>query len=61
MRASTESVRRRFLDRCGDRLGVEASFKDICILAAILNSIGAEVSLGRIYEQVFAERSWVLE
>ena len=36
MRAST--VRCRFLDRCGDRLGVESSFKDICILAAVLNS-----------------------
>ena len=49
------------MDRCGDSLDVDTSFKDICILAAILNSIGAEVSLGRIYEQVFAERSWVLE
>ena len=36
MRAST--VRCRFLDRCGDSLGVESSFKDICILAAVLNS-----------------------
>ena len=36
MRAST--VRSRFLDRCGDSLGVEISFKDICILAAVLNS-----------------------
>ena len=36
MRAST--VRGRFLDRCGDSLGVESSFKDICILAAVLNS-----------------------
>ena len=36
MRAST--VRCRFLDRCGHSLGVEISFKDICILAAVLNS-----------------------
>ena len=36
MRAST--VRCRVLDRCGDSLGVETSFKDICILAAVLNS-----------------------
>ena len=36
MRAST--VRSRFLDRCGDSFGVEISFKDICILAAVLNS-----------------------
>ena len=36
MRAST--VRSRFLDRCGHSLGVEISFKDICILAAVLNS-----------------------
>ena len=36
MRAST--VGSRFLDRCGDSLGVEISFKDICILAAVLNS-----------------------
>ena len=36
MRAST--VRCRFLDRCGDSLGVESSFKDICLLAAVLNS-----------------------
>ena len=36
MRANT--VRSRFLDRCGDSLGVEISFKDICILAAVLNS-----------------------
>ena len=28
----------RFLDRCGDSFGVEISFKDICILAAVLNS-----------------------
>ena len=36
MRAST--VRCRFLDRCGDSLGVESSFKVVCILAAVLNS-----------------------
>ena len=36
MRAST--VRSRFLDRCGDSFGVDLSFKDICILAAVLNS-----------------------
>ena len=36
MRAST--VRCRFLDRCGDSLGVEISFKDICILAAVSNT-----------------------
>jgi len=36
MRAST--VRCRVLDRCGDSLGVEISFKDICILAAVSNS-----------------------
>ena len=30
MRASTLGC--RFLDRCGDSLGVESSFKDICIL-----------------------------
>ena len=36
MRASTLGC--RFLDRCGCRLGVEISFKDICILAAVLNS-----------------------
>ena len=35
MRAST--VRSRVLDRCGDCLGVESSFKDICILAAVMN------------------------
>ena len=29
MRAST--VGSRFLDRCGDSLGVEISFKDMCI------------------------------
>ena len=52
MRAST--VGSRFLDRCGDSLGVEISFKDICILAAVLNTVDAEVSLGRIYEQVWA-------
>ena len=46
MRAST--VGSRFLDtcRCGDSLGVEISFKDICILAAVL-TVDAEVSLGR--------------
>ena len=49
MRAST--VGSRFLDRCGDSLGVEISYKDICILAAVLNS-RFEVSLGRFYEQV---------
>ena len=47
MRAST--VRCRFLDRRGDSLGVESSFKDICILAAVLNTVDAEVSLGRLY------------
>ena len=31
MRASTVGC--RVLDRCGDSLGVESSFKDICILA----------------------------
>ena len=36
MRAST--VRCRFSDRCGDSLGVESAFKDLCILAAVLNS-----------------------
>ena len=36
MRAST--VRCRVLDRCGDSLGVEISFKDVCILAAVSNS-----------------------
>ena len=51
MRAST--VRCRVLDRCGDSLGVEISFKDMCILAAVL-TVDAEVSLGRIYEQVCA-------
>ena len=56
MRAST--VRCRFSDRCGDSLGVESAFKDLCILAAVLNR-GADVSLGRIYEQVCAERSCV--
>ena len=35
MRAST--VRCRFSDRCGDRVGVESAFKD-SILAAVLNS-----------------------
>ena len=51
MRAST--VGSRFLDRCGDSLGVEISFQDMCILAAVL-TVDAEVSLGRIYEQVYA-------
>jgi len=51
MRASTLGC--RFLDRCGCRLGVEISFKDMCILAAVL-TVDAEVSLGRIYEQVWA-------
>ena len=47
MRASTLSC--RFLDRCGCRLGVEISFKDMCILAAVLRlTVDAEVSLGRI-------------
>ena len=40
MRASTLGC--RFLDRCGCRLGVEISFKDICILAAVL-TVDAEV------------------
>ena len=41
MRAST--VGSRFLDRCGDSLGVESSFKkDICMLAAVL-TVDAEV------------------
>ena len=34
-------------------MGVEISFKDMCILAAVL-TVDAEVSLGRIYEQVWA-------
>eukprot|EP00964_Phaeocystis_antarctica_P089877 scaffold57419_cov77-Phaeocystis_antarctica.AAC.1 len=42
MRASTLGC--RFLDRCGCRLGVEISFKDMCILAAVL-TVDAEVSL----------------
>ena len=45
MRAST--VGSRFLDRCGDSLGVEISFKDICILAAVLNSRCRSEMLGR--------------
>ena len=36
-RAST-GRRCRFLDRCDDSLGVETSLKDICIIAAVLNS-----------------------
>ena len=56
MRAST--VGSRFLDRCGDSLGVEISFKDMCILAAVFSlvdsSVDAEVSLCRFYEQVCA-------
>ena len=43
MRASTLGC--RFLDRCGCRLGVEISFKDMCILAAVL-TVDAELSLG---------------
>ena len=31
-------IRCRFLARCGDSLGVESSFQDICIFAAVLNS-----------------------
>ena len=51
MRASTLGC--RFSDRCGYAVGVEISFKDMCILAAVL-TVDAEVSLGRIYEQVWA-------
>eukprot|EP00964_Phaeocystis_antarctica_P064697 scaffold38950_cov68-Phaeocystis_antarctica.AAC.2 len=48
MRASTLGC--RFLDRCGCRLGVEISFKDMCILAAVLTVDAELIKFGPVLD-----------